>query len=677
MLKFINSLSNNTDNKVNYTIILSFLYLVFVLIRFTISLIFQEPVLFGDELLFKSMAYDFFNTGNFFKELKNLNLPAIPSVMYSLIISLSFLFNENFYIVIKLINSLMINLSIFPVFLVFKEFISIKKALFFSAAISLLPSINYSNFVMAENLYYPLFIFLFYFIYKIFTTQSMKYNLYTGIFLCILYLTKPHALALIAAIFVSCFFIIIYLIFIQKNFEKIKKIIISLAVVSIVFLTFFLILKLLLKNNISLKLGPYSSVVREAVKIDNIFSYKFLLMLVSHISSILFLYCIPIVLSFFILIQSVKKKYYDQFVFLILGLTSFVLIFLMAVKNTADISYFDNFTRLYGRYYFVVYPFFIISFVSFADKFFHTGIYKIILISVFVFSVCTNIFIFFPQYVSGSLNNFFLHDNIDLTWTLYPKEFIAFLFISNILLVLFYSFTKTENKIMLYMLFFIFMSLISNFSQILYFSRYNNVTASELQKLRNFVYYNIKDKKSSVAVVEHGFFNANSLAFWSIYNLKIFKYPNDVLISKSILPENVDSLVLLNSYQVDPAIRGKKIKRGNVSIILFKENVVSSFKGIYPDNFTEKIFSFESEIPHKKMIINLHDIQFIIPCLLKVVMENKTDNITITNEIKRIELPFSRKYQFFLDKSFIPKNSGISIDTRDMGLYIKSIELEY
>src|SRR3989344_1861888 len=72
---------------------------------------------------------------------------------------------------------------------------------------------------MAENLFYPLFMFSIYFLYKSFKEKTIKYDILTGIFAGLAYLTRPVAIILFLTIIISTLIIIFY----KKDFIQIKK----------------------------------------------------------------------------------------------------------------------------------------------------------------------------------------------------------------------------------------------------------------------------------------------------------------------------------------------------------------------------------------------------------------------------------------------------------------------
>src|SRR3989344_3550833 len=128
--------------------------------------------------------------------------------LYPIIISVAQIFkdNDSIYLGIKIINSILSSLIIFPTYLLSREFLSYKKSLFVSLLVSLIPA-NFAltSYIMAENLFYSLFLFSIYFIYKSFWYREFKYYLLAGIFIGLTYLTRINGLILfwIVALLIS------------------------------------------------------------------------------------------------------------------------------------------------------------------------------------------------------------------------------------------------------------------------------------------------------------------------------------------------------------------------------------------------------------------------------------------------------------------------------------------
>lgn len=217
-------------------------YFVFVLIKSGITLIAVDPTVPYDEFTNIKMARSFFNNQNFY-------ITGKPSShyppLYPIILSPSYIFNEvvTIFSAMRVINTVVSSLIIFPIFFLSKEFLDVKKSFFCSVLISLLPFNTAMTFwITNENLFIPLVAFFSYFLYKSLLEESYKWKIFCGIFLGLCFLTKYLTAALIVATIISFFFIskkqedsII-----SKLFQGFKNSLITLVVSGIICLPWFI-----------------------------------------------------------------------------------------------------------------------------------------------------------------------------------------------------------------------------------------------------------------------------------------------------------------------------------------------------------------------------------------------------------------------------------------------------
>ena len=102
------------------------------------------------------------------------------------------------YLFMKLLNALLSSLILFPAWLLAKEFLDEKSAFLAAIVISVMPSnFAFAPFIMSENLYYPLFLFSVFAIYKAVISEGYKWTIIAGIFVGLSYLTKVSGFALL------------------------------------------------------------------------------------------------------------------------------------------------------------------------------------------------------------------------------------------------------------------------------------------------------------------------------------------------------------------------------------------------------------------------------------------------------------------------------------------------
>ena len=229
---------------------LIFWYFIFVIIKSILSYFIPAPSEFSDSYIYAKMARNMF-----YFLTPNIGTGYQP--LYPITLSVSYFFNEMtiIYPVMKLINSLISSLIIFPAWLIAKEFFNEKRALILAILISLIPPIfAFSPIIMSENLFFPLFLLSFYFIYKSFTSPSYKWDILAGVFIGVSLLSRVLSISLIFGLFVL--FILNYF---HKNHSKqfTKKLILFIFL----FLTLspFILEHILASGlNLSLLLGRYN-----------------------------------------------------------------------------------------------------------------------------------------------------------------------------------------------------------------------------------------------------------------------------------------------------------------------------------------------------------------------------------------------------------------------------------
>ncbi len=154
-------------------LILGTLYVTSSLVRFYWSSLLPCPVVMVDELMYKAAAESFFRFGDFDRLYLGYR-PIFGNFLYPSIISLSFYFGPNFYVISKAINAVLISIAIFPTFLIAKCFNQGKWPLLPVILVMLMPSNLYANYIMAESLFFPLFLFAFFLSSELFTVTNLK-----------------------------------------------------------------------------------------------------------------------------------------------------------------------------------------------------------------------------------------------------------------------------------------------------------------------------------------------------------------------------------------------------------------------------------------------------------------------------------------------------------------------
>ena len=324
-------------------------YFIFVIIKSILSYFVPAPSEFSDGYIYAKMAREIFY-------FQTINIKAGYPVLYPIILSISYVFNDMtiVYPVMKIINALLSSLIIFPAWLIAKEFMSKKNAFTMAIIVSLLPPMfAFSPILMSENLFFPLFLFSFYFIYKSFVSAKYKWDILAGVFIGLTILTRTIGIILIPSILLFWFVSI----FKKNHFKQLKKKIVLLVFLIMVFIPFAL------KNTASsgfilpTLFGRYASEATTSLSA----SYPF-----ERIVPRFFIYLGYIILStltiFFISFLSIFKSIkgnYKLFVFTIFSSITVLFSILIAINHgifpeSFTLSWLGG--RVLGRYVAAIFP---------------------------------------------------------------------------------------------------------------------------------------------------------------------------------------------------------------------------------------------------------------------------------------------------------------------------------
>ncbi len=179
---------------------LIFWYLLFVIIKSILSYFVFAPSAFGDEYIHAKAARSIFYNLTFGSNYNGF----WDEPLYPLIISISYIGKDMnlVFIFMKIINSIISSLVIFPVWLISKEFLTKRDSLKLAILVSLIPPMfSFSPYIMTENIFFPLFLFSVYLIYKSFTSVAYLWDILGGVFIGLTILSRMIGLILIPTIF--------------------------------------------------------------------------------------------------------------------------------------------------------------------------------------------------------------------------------------------------------------------------------------------------------------------------------------------------------------------------------------------------------------------------------------------------------------------------------------------
>jgi hypothetical protein len=240
---------------------LIFIYLLLVLVKSILSYLIPAPSAFGDEYFYAKLARSFFFNQEF--SIHNIVWNHYHP-LYSIVLSPAYLLQQMGFIypTMKILNSIISSLVIFPAYLISREFLNSKKSLTITILISLLPSnFIFSSFILAENLFYPTFLFSIYFIYKTFTTDRTIFAILSGIFIAISFLSKVNAIVLFPVLGV----LFLYKLIKKQDLQFSKFVLIT--VISLAIISPWLINNFLTQSN---ALGGYTSEALTILELDKV-----------------------------------------------------------------------------------------------------------------------------------------------------------------------------------------------------------------------------------------------------------------------------------------------------------------------------------------------------------------------------------------------------------------------
>jgi len=518
-----------------------------------------------DELAFKAAAESFFRFGDFDKLLPTYR-PIQGNILYQSIISFSFYFGHHFYIVSKAVNSALISTAIFPTFLIAKCFIHGKLPFLAVIMVMLLPYNLYANYIMPESLFFPLFLYAFYFIFRSLYWNTYEDAITGGLSTALLFLTKPHALALLVGLVLVTVILMIFSRHFSTSMTSTGK---SFFIIIVSMIISYMIIVLVVKHRINSEeiFGMYGSygwaIITKPVKVTESLG-ALLRLIVGHLTGFLFLYGVPVVVVIITTVQSFKNRDYKSFVFLLWGSIVFLAFFAMTLKFASDFRELEHMMRINVRYYFFIFPFFLIAFIVFLKKMDQSILNNsaFMLISFFVAVTLMTVFpIFFPR---GDID-------VDWTWlnTFFPayrnvvgphgwnwwgaeniKMASAVLMALAFLLGLYYALSKVK-RLYPYLLFFVLFSILSNIFALYIQTRLSNTGWQMTKEYLQVIVSTITDHKDPVLLIGSWSGIDMHLAFWLSYeNFDATLLASEADVTDDIIPQGTKWVVLLDRYNV-------------------------------------------------------------------------------------------------------------------------------
>lgn len=241
------------------TKILLAIFLLLVILKLIIGIFVTFPLGFADNYIYLKMANSFIHEGSFFFD--GIKYTLYPPA-YSVLISPAYLFNDfnTTFLVIKIINAIISSTILFLSYLLARILFNKKRSLQLSLLISLFPPIFAIAFYpLSENLFYPLTLLGFYFLYKSIVDKRILWDILTGITLGILYLTRMSSVFMIVLVII----VTLYFLF-KRNYKQFFRKTLAL------FASFIVVLPWLIRNVINLGFSMYGILGRYGKTISTV-----------------------------------------------------------------------------------------------------------------------------------------------------------------------------------------------------------------------------------------------------------------------------------------------------------------------------------------------------------------------------------------------------------------------
>ncbi len=176
------------------------LYLGLVLLKVALALFIVTPTIYGDEYVYAKLARSIATTASYtIHEMPTNTYPPL----YSIALAPAYIAQDMdiIYVLMKLINALLSTVIIIPAYLLAKEIIAPRESIKVAALVGLLPgAFAFTPYIMAENLFYPVFLTAIYFLYKAQKERETKQYIYAGITMGLAVLTKLIGIVLLALV---------------------------------------------------------------------------------------------------------------------------------------------------------------------------------------------------------------------------------------------------------------------------------------------------------------------------------------------------------------------------------------------------------------------------------------------------------------------------------------------
>ena len=548
--RILNKLSTSLSHPI---VVLGFVYSIATFIRFGLFRCFNEPLVMNDELTYSLMARGiaFFRDAHYFSgfaasvDLKNVLYPAF----------LSFLLKThfNFYLASKLLNTFAINTVIFPAYLIARKFSVEKVSIVFSILVICLPILNIANFIMAEALFYPIFLVCIYLSLEAISQEKIQWPIALGLASSLLVAVKPHGVCFIAGVIVSW---LLSVSFFDLKLSRLFRlaVYVSTSVISTCVLNYLLLGKFSLVAGIGGG-GNYGKFANGALNVTMGSFSTAITVLSIHLSMISFLFLFPV---FNIISATWKAVIKRDILFFSAGcLAIFPLIFMVGMTIKYNLM-FLAWDVMYVRYYDAAFPLIILLSYS-ACTLKYQSVRKSVLWSAIVFGVFNGIYFFkffIPVIANGGHGSVFYGNNLLFIWTRYAGTIFVLLGIVLSIFPMIALGFSSRLAIKFYIVFTFYIFVLGNWS---FFHEVGNIFRGAqpwIENLRRCVREQVPANAKSVVLASFDIGRAAVVMFsWDRSYSAGVGFESNIKLTRASLPKDAEFFVSLDKIKPDfPAV---------------------------------------------------------------------------------------------------------------------------
>lgn len=679
---------------------LAVMFFISIAIKSVISIKYSDMSVFPDEVLHWKISQAINNNGKVI--FRNFNIGYLE-VLYSIIISIVFNFTDNTFVaynIAKVVNSILVSSVVFPVYmLTFRRLKSKNKAILVAFISIIIPESMYTLKIMQENLYYPIFMWFWFFLVLLFENNKISNSIILGTIVFIMTICKQMGLN----VFVGMVLYFIIALCIYKSERK------RTFINFIVFLISFIVLKQVYDNlfftinNVQETLSENTVVnilnnIKDVKIIAKLLYPGFMYLAMTILAFGIFPVIIPI--AFFYKLEKTDQK------IIIVALSIIIsTIGVICLQIIPDEGLVNEIIRIHYRYLYYMFIPFMILFLGCKSKLDEDGLNLNAILLLISFCVTISLGYVLLKYVSVDAPTLTIISNISKI-EIYNTA-VKMVILIGVLWISYCAYLKKVNIFYIIIISIICINGVTN--TVVYckneFEGRKNFTESrdDAAKLNQFFKKNDLNEKSIVILSENNFADANLECYlYNNYNVAIYdEFVNGIIENgnefKSIRFVSFGNIS--NDVQTkEPTyiISKKKIDINGYKLVdLFLKNyylykrdsseiyVKYTFNGIYDDNWIEKesnfrIFDKNPKSTQKTVQLTMQSPQF-AENNIKVTDSNGNEtSICLTNEKKVYDVILNRgdNEEFVAkieaEKTFNPEGSderNLSVKIFDVKVY--------